>query len=61
MADVKSWSLGYYRCRVPGAGCQGRRLLTTSPGTRHLKPDTRKWAFSALSLVSGVWIGTATA
>jgi hypothetical protein len=36
-------------------------VLAQRNGKPRYDPDTRKWAFSALSLVSGVWIGTATA
>jgi hypothetical protein len=36
-------------------------VLAQRHGKPRYDPDTKKWAFSALSLISGVWIGTATA
>ena len=36
-------------------------VLAQRNGKPRYDPDTKKWAFSALSLISGVWIGTATA
>jgi hypothetical protein len=35
-------------------------VLAQRHGKPRYDPDTKKWAFSALSLISGVWIGTAT-
>jgi hypothetical protein len=35
-------------------------ILAQRNGQPRYDPDTKKWAFSALSLISGVWIGTAT-
>jgi hypothetical protein len=35
-------------------------VLAQRSGKPRYDPDTKKWAFSALSLISGVWIGTAT-
>lgn len=35
-------------------------VLAQRNGKPRYDPDTKKWAFSALSLISGVWIGTAT-
>jgi hypothetical protein len=35
-------------------------VLAQRDGKPRYDPDTKKWAFSALSLISGVWIGTAT-
>ena len=36
-------------------------VLAQRNGQPRYDRDTKKWAFSALSLISGVWIGTATA